>query len=190
MILKLTLKIQIFRFFRQPFSQPRNQILIILTVLRISVEQVVGPISAAKRLDNTIPKKRRSSGGPLATSCTIRPAQELTPRPPARTAMCSTTVPTGETDTNYNHLVAEQNRVDFDKVINFSCFATRESRCSEANNEFRIHILCHHSLRTTESMLLILTLLFYGTLAFSYFQVQVFQSTFPNHHFHPFRPRN
>ena len=46
----------------------KNQTFIILTVLRLSVKQVAGPIFAVQRLDNTAAqKKRRSSGKPLAT---------------------------------------------------------------------------------------------------------------------------
>ena len=48
---------------------------------------MAGPISAAWRLANNAPKKRRSGDESLATLHLIRPARELKPRPPAPLAV-------------------------------------------------------------------------------------------------------
>ena len=45
--------------------------IIIVAVLRRSVQRVAEPISAALHLDNTGPKKRSGNGVPLATRCRI-----------------------------------------------------------------------------------------------------------------------
>ena len=42
----------------------KNQIFIILALLRRSVLRVARPIAAAQRLGNSAPKKRRSGGEP------------------------------------------------------------------------------------------------------------------------------
>ena len=47
----------------------KNQIFIILVVLRRSVLRVAGPIPAAKRLGNTAAKKCRNGSESLATLC-------------------------------------------------------------------------------------------------------------------------
>ena len=51
------------------FKIEKNHIFIILAVLRRGVQRVTRTISAAERLDNTAPKKRRYGGEPLATLC-------------------------------------------------------------------------------------------------------------------------
>ena len=68
-------------------SLNEKKIFIMFASLRRSVQQVSGPISAAQRLDDTAPKKRRSSGKLLVTLCPILSTQDSNPRSPAPIAI-------------------------------------------------------------------------------------------------------
>ena len=68
-----------------------KKIFIIRGITPKSITQVAGPISAAQRQDNTVPKKHRSGGEPLATLCPISLAWESNPKLPVPIALCLTT---------------------------------------------------------------------------------------------------